>query len=155
MNGVFLSPQEFAAAKVLYHLEIIMTALSNILSRPGRTLTTFTGSIIAAANELEKKHSTLGLIPGSTAHDQIYQVLRATGYNSTSYLALESDKQHFLHPATAAVTAYAVFNRIAISAGEPICSPAELPFAIDEFITFSHQQQLRPLFFEVTEPTVP
>ncbi|UBF25708.1 DUF2156 domain-containing protein [Kovacikia minuta CCNUW1] len=77
------------------------------------------------------------------------------GYNSTSYLALESDKQHFLHQETTAVTAYAVFNRVAIAAGEPICPAAEMPTAIDEFLAFSHQNRWHPLFFEVTEPIVP
>ncbi len=133
-----------------------MTVLSNILTRPGRTLAAFTGSLLTPDSaELEERVPRSGLVPGSTSHDYVQQVLRSAGFNSTSYLALELDKRHFLHTASTAVTAYAVFNRVAITAGEPICSSAELPAAIDEFLNFSRQNRWRPLFFEVTEPVVP
>jgi phosphatidylglycerol lysyltransferase len=157
---VYLASREFATAEVLCHLnslspENIMAALSNLLTRPGRTLTAFTGSLISSSVELGERQLNLGLAPGSVTHEHILQALRIGGYNSTSYLALEPDKRHFVHSTTAAVTAYALFNRVAIAAGEPICSPAELPAAIDEFLTFNRQNRWRSLFFEVTEPVVP
>jgi phosphatidylglycerol lysyltransferase len=93
-------------------------------------------------------------LPGSLGYQQIQYLLRY-GYNSTSYLALEADKRHFIHPRIDAVTAYARYNRVAIAAGEPICARPLLLQAIDEFSQFSQQQGCRPLFFEVTEPVVP
>lgn len=95
------------------------------------------------------------MLPGSMGYESLQQVLGASGYNSTSYLALEADKQHFLHGKAEAVTAYAVFDRVAITAGEPICAHSELPTAIDEFLDFAAQRRWWPLFFEVTEPVVP
>jgi len=134
-----------------------MPAFPNLLVRQSRSLATFTNSLLASMPGLGigQEDVQYPSFPSSTTYGYIQQVLCAAGYNSTSYLALESDKQHFIHPRTSAVTAYAVFNRVAIAAGEPICSQAELPVAIDEFLSFTHQNRWKPLFFEVTEPVVP
>jgi phosphatidylglycerol lysyltransferase len=91
----------------------------------------------------------------SAAYETIHTLLRGYGFNSTSYLALESDKRHFFHQWVPAVTAYAQFNRVAIAAGEPICPRQCLDAAIAEFIASAESNGLEPLFFEVTEPVVP
>ncbi|MBW4623023.1 MAG: DUF2156 domain-containing protein [Cyanosarcina radialis HA8281-LM2] len=91
----------------------------------------------------------------SVAYETIHTLLRGYGFNSTSYLALESDKRHFFHRWVPAVTAYAQFNRVAIAAGEPICPRQCLDAAIAEFIASAESNGLEPLFFEVTEPVVP
>ncbi|MGB3204322.1 MAG: DUF2156 domain-containing protein [Crinalium sp.] len=87
--------------------------------------------------------------------DTIRIILSNYGFNSTSYLALESDKRHFFHQKVFAVTAYANFNKVAITAGEPICPRDALGTAIDEFLEFTQQQGLQPLFFEVTQSVTP
>lgn len=90
------------------------------------------------------------------ASDEALQILlKVYGFNSTSYLALESDKRHFFHHRVPAVTAYAQFNKVAIAAGEPICPYESLESAIAEFIDFSQKSFLKPLFFEVTERVAP
>lgn len=88
-------------------------------------------------------------------YETVENLLKGYGFNSTSYLALESDKKHFLHQQVSAVTAYAQFNRVAIAAGEPICHERAIGTAIDEFIDFAGSNSLKPLFFEVTEPVIP
>ena len=87
--------------------------------------------------------------------ETLYAILSTYGFNSTSYLTLEADKRHFFHHIVPAVTAYAQFNRVAIAAGEPICPRRLLGTALDEFLDFTQQHSLTPLFFEVTEPAVP
>jgi phosphatidylglycerol lysyltransferase len=88
-------------------------------------------------------------------YETVENLLKGYGFNSTSYLALESDKKHFLHQQISAVTAYAQFNRVAIAAGEPICPAPLIGTAISEFIDFAESNSLKPLFFEVTEPVIP
>lgn len=133
-----------------------MAVLSNILARPSQSLSALSNLLLdlSAEKRLEQALQP-ALLPGSVLNEKLCQLLSTYGYNSTSYLALESDKRHFFHAQTSAVTAYATFNRVAIAAGEPICAHAELPVALHEYIDFAHQNRWQPLFFEVTEPAVP
>ncbi len=134
-----------------------MAVLSNIWSRSSRSAAALADHFLLPAQPSlpESRSQRSVLLPGSATYDHIHQILSHHGYNSTSYLALEADKQHFLHRDSEAVTAYALFNRVAITAGEPIAALAEQPTAIDEFLRFTQHHQWEPLFFEVTEPIVP
>jgi phosphatidylglycerol lysyltransferase len=116
-----------------------MTSLSHFFTR---NLTLATGPVFAIADRRPTRHL-------------VQQTLSRHGYNSTSYMALESDKQHLIHTRVDAATAYAQKGRIAIAAGEPICALADLPTAIDEFSLFSYNRNLQPLFFEVSEQALP
>ena len=91
-------------------------------------------------------------------HDRLHYVetcLKQHGWNSTSYLALETDKQHLIHQRVDAVTAYANFSQVAVTCGEPISSSSDLATAVDEFVYFAHSQKLHPLWFEVSEAAAP
>jgi phosphatidylglycerol lysyltransferase len=114
-----------------------MTSLSNFFTR---------SMTVAASTPRPDRRPTRHLVQ---------QALSRHGYNSTSYMALESDKQHFTHTRVDGATAYAQKGRIAIAAGEPICALADLPAAIDEFSLFSYNRNLQPLFFEVSEQALP
>lgn len=135
-----------------------MTALSNavpphrrrFLMPLSRYLTKFTQSKLPH-DDAHKTAQMLDSAPDKTLNG----ILKSYGFNSTSYLALESDKKHFFHHQVPAVTAYAQFNKVAIAAGEPICPIDLLGTAIDEFLYFSQQRSQAPLFFEVTELAVP
>ena len=134
-----------------------MTAIPSLLSRAYRRSTALMSLQVLQDTvfPVESLMPKSGILPGSPPYDRVQQALNQHGYNSTSYLALEADKQHFLHPQTDAVTAYALFNRVAITAGEPICAQPNLGEAVDEFMQMCDRKHWKPLFFEVTEPVVP
>jgi phosphatidylglycerol lysyltransferase len=90
--------------------------------------------------------------------DRLHRVetcIEQYGWNSTSYLALETDKHQFLHQRVDGTTAYASFNRVAIACGETICSFSRIAEAVDEFMDFAHSHKLQPIWFEVSERVAP
>jgi len=101
------------------------------------------------------KESQTGAKLDSASYEALYAILSNYGFNSTSYLAVEADKRHFFHQQVPGVTAYAQFNNVAITAGEPICEQNLLKSAIAEFLDFNQQHHRQSVFFEVTEPVVP
>lgn len=133
-----------------------MAAVSDAVPRR-RTLIPFVRRLpISASGNFTPNGSSQAVARlDSVYYEKLHTILSACGFNSTSYLATECDKQHFFHQQVPAVTAYAQFNRVAITAGEPICPREQLGMAIDEFLEFTRSRSLQPLFFEVTEPVTP
>jgi len=131
-----------------------MTALFDAVHRRRRTLSrrlTSPTDPTFPINDVSQSPPRLN----SASYAALYTLLSSYGFNSTSYLAVEADKKHFFHQRVPGVTAYAQFNKVAITAGEPICDEKLLKSAIAEFLDFTQQQHLQTVFFEVTEPVVP
>ncbi|AGY57574.1 bifunctional lysylphosphatidylglycerol flippase/synthetase MprF [Gloeobacter kilaueensis] len=82
-------------------------------------------------------------------------LLKEHGRNTTSYLMLEPDKQIFWSAAGDAAIAYLRAGSVAVVQGEPLCADEQLESVIAEFEAFCRRTRLRPLFFEVSEWTLP
>ena len=134
-----------------------MTGLSDAVTRNHRSLIPFYRQLTSSTQSqfLSDSASQTTQMLDLASYETLNNILKAYGFNSTSYLTLESDKRHFFDHQVPAVTAYAQFNKVAITAGEPICPIDLLGNAIDEFINFTRKSSLQPLFFEVTEQVVP
>ena len=132
-----------------------MTAISGTITRRSRSLIRWKTRLSETAPARWTVELAPAPKPDSHSFQYIEKIVSSYGYNSTSYLALESDKKHFFHSAVAGVTACAEFNKVVITAGEPICPQNEMGRAVDEFLAFSASAGIQPIFFEVTEPVVP
>jgi phosphatidylglycerol lysyltransferase len=86
---------------------------------------------------------------------EVAQLLRAHGYNTTSYLALEADKRHYFNPDHTAALSYMLHHNITVVAGEPLCAPDRLTDFLTEYLQNCRQQHQQPLFFEVSETALP
>jgi phosphatidylglycerol lysyltransferase len=80
----------------------------------------------------------------------IANLLKNYGFNTTSYLALEKDKEHYFSPTQDAFISYIHHHRVSVVAGEPICKPEAMSDVLDEYFAYCQHRQQRPIFFEVS-----
>jgi phosphatidylglycerol lysyltransferase len=56
------------------------------------------------------------------------------GSNSTSYVLLEGNKRYFTSPRVDGFLAYQMSAGVCVIGGDPVCSPADAPFLIADFV---------------------
>ncbi len=80
----------------------------------------------------------------------VAHLLRNYGFNTTSYLALEKDKEHYFSPTQDACISYIHHHKVSVVAGEPICKPEVMDTVLDEYLAHCQHSQQYPIFFEVS-----
>ncbi|MGA7953719.1 MAG: phosphatidylglycerol lysyltransferase domain-containing protein [Gloeobacterales cyanobacterium] len=77
-------------------------------------------------------------------------LLKNYGFNTTSYLALEKDKEHYFSPTQDACISYVHHHKVCVVAGEPVCKPEVISEVSDEYLSHCQNHQEHPIFFEVS-----
>jgi phosphatidylglycerol lysyltransferase len=101
------------------------------------------------------------VFPSLKTSDQTYRIttrpyvdvahlLRNYGFNTTSYLALEKDKEHYFSPTQDACISYVPYHKVSVVSGEPVCKPEVMNEVLDEYLAHCRNHQEYPLFFEVS-----
>jgi phosphatidylglycerol lysyltransferase len=81
----------------------------------------------------------------------VAQLVRRHGANTVTAFALAPEKRHFLTKDGRAAVAYAVAERIAVVAGDPIAAPEDLAAALDEFARWCRDHDLQPAFWQARD----
>lgn len=89
-----------------------------------------------------------------TGHDDrpaVAQLVRRHGANTVAAFALAPEKRHFLAADGRGTVAYAVAERIAVVAGDPIAAPEQLPAVLAEFARWCREHDLQPAFWQTRD----
>lgn len=88
----------------------------------------------------------------ATTAERVLAALRRYGYQSQSYNILLGDKSYFFSArGVDGVIAYLVRAKVALTAGDPLCDPLDLPTFLDEFREFCRGNKWRCCLQAVTE----
>ena len=89
----------------------------------------------------------------SEPHDRarVLALLRAHGWNATSFQVLERGFSYWLDPAADACVAYVDTGRAWVAAGAPVASAADLPATTGRFVAAARAARRRVCFFAVED----
>ncbi|MDA0989009.1 MAG: DUF2156 domain-containing protein [Chloroflexi bacterium] len=97
--------------------------------------------------EGDRRESALG-----TTKAPVLQALRRYGYQSQSYNVLLNDKSYFFSTrGVDGVIAYVVKAKTALTAGDPVCDPDDIPAFVDEFREFCRGKRWKCCLQAITE----
>jgi phosphatidylglycerol lysyltransferase len=103
------------------------------------------GNVLPISKTLDHTH----LITTKPCTD-VANLLKSYGFNTTSYLALEKDKEHYFSPTHDACISYVHYHKVSVVAGEPVCKPELMSEVLDEYLSHCQNHQEYPIFFEVS-----
>ncbi len=89
-----------------------------------------------------------------SAHDDrpvVARLARKFGANTVNAFALAPEKRYFLASGNRGAVAYAIAERMAVVAGDPIAAPEDIPLVLAEFARWCHEHDLQPAFWQVRE----
>lgn len=104
------------------------------------------GNVLPMSKTLDLTH----LIDVQPCAD-VAHLLKNYGFNTTSYLALEKDKEHYFSSTQNACISYVHHHQVSVVAGEPICKLEVMDTVLDQYLSYCKNYQQHPLFFEVSE----
>ena len=102
------------------------------------------GNVLPISKTLEHTHLIATKPCADVAH-----LLKNYGFNTTSYLALEKDKEHYFSPTQDACISYVHHHKVSVVAGEPVCKPEVMNEVLDKYLSHCQKHQEYPIFFEV------
>ena len=79
------------------------------------------------------------------------EILHAHGTTSLSYLTTWEGNTYWFSPDGRSFVAYRVEGGVAITTGDPVGPPADLPAVVDGFVAFCRRQGWTPCFYSTTE----
>ncbi|WP_175414947.1 bifunctional lysylphosphatidylglycerol flippase/synthetase MprF [Nibricoccus aquaticus] len=87
--------------------------------------------------------------PDPAAVARAREIILAHGGNPLDEFALAADKQLFFPTSNRTVVAYALWRNFAVTLADPIGPAEDVPFALEEFIQFCHEQDWEPVFYQI------
>jgi phosphatidylglycerol lysyltransferase len=104
------------------------------------------GNVLPISETLNRTH-----LKTTEPCSDIAHLLKNYGCNTTSYLALEEDKEHYFSPSHDACISYVHHHKVSVVAGEPVCKSEVMDEVLDEYLSRCRNHQEYPIFFEVSE----
>lgn len=86
--------------------------------------------------------------------DKAEELLQKLGTSSNDYFKIQRDKQIWFSQKYQAFASFRTTNNFAFVLEEPVCEPDEKTAVVNEFESFCHTQNLKPVYYRVDEDSL-